>query len=455
MKHIFCILTLVVLVLSCMSGPDFTTDVSKELYFSTDTLKFDTLFSTVPSATKWIKIFNPHKEYIRIAQIGLVSDSSIYRLNVDGENGQSFSDIEIWGKDSLYIAVEVRPVENGKRMPVKTEDQLYIDVNGKRKSITLSAHVWDAVLLKGYVIDTDTAFDAQKPVVVYDSLRINKSAILHVGAGTRFFMHHNAKMIVEGSLNCEGTAENPVVFRGDRFDRMNGSIAYDHLSGQWGGLYFRNHHGSSALTHVQIRNASVGIQVDSLSASESRLTIHNSIIHNSSLSALDIQSGYLEGRGCLFSNSGSALVNLRNGQADFEYCTFVNYYPFGSKGVCLYVNNKDISLRLSHTIVWGSKKDELIFKHSQYPHSLEFNYCLLKGSAPSPDAVFSNVLWNVDPLFLRIDPGNYIFDYRIGTNKDLEGFGENRIIPDLSFDYFGAKRDFEKPMIGAFAQTKD
>ncbi|MGL5919025.1 MAG: right-handed parallel beta-helix repeat-containing protein, partial [Bacteroidales bacterium] len=47
---------------SCMSDPDFSTNPDKVLTFSTDTLRFDTLFADVPSATRWLKVYNRNKK---------------------------------------------------------------------------------------------------------------------------------------------------------------------------------------------------------------------------------------------------------------------------------------------------------------------------------------------------------------------------------------------------------
>lgn len=457
MKHIFFIFTSVFLFLACMSDPGFTTDVSKELCFSVDTLRFDTLFTTLPSVTKWIKIYNPHKENIRIARIGMLKDSSVYRLNVDGQSGQSFSDIEIWGKDSLYIAVEMRPVVNGSDCPVKTEDELFFEVNGSRQKIVLSAFTWDAVFLRNQRIDSDTVFDSRKPIVVYDSLHIMKNVCLRITEGVQFFMHNKSTVVIDGRLICEGTSHHPILFRGDRFDKSDSSVGYDKLSGQWGGLCFRKDAAKSTLSYVEIRNATVGVLIDSMQVMDAELILHNSIIHNSSQSALVMRGGILTGRGCLFSNSGSDLMDLQGGSMNLLYCTVVNFYPYGNKGVCMNLNRSGMQVNLSHSILWGRKKNELILRNIPgfVPNDFSADYCLLKGKLPIPESSLTEILWDIDPQFRTINTESHTFDFRIGKHPVLEGFGKAVYIPDLKTDFWGIERDFDKPMIGAFAPIKE
>src|SRR5687767_13481586 len=62
----------------------FTT--SAVLGFSADTLKFDTVFSTLGSTTKFFTIRNNDKKAIRIDEIKLAGGAgSSYRINVDGD----------------------------------------------------------------------------------------------------------------------------------------------------------------------------------------------------------------------------------------------------------------------------------------------------------------------------------------------------------------------------------
>lgn len=74
--------------------------------FSTDTLKFDTVFTTMGSVTRSFKIYNTNNKRIKFDEIKLeVGDTSFFRLNVDGEPTKNIKDVELAPNDSLYIFV--------------------------------------------------------------------------------------------------------------------------------------------------------------------------------------------------------------------------------------------------------------------------------------------------------------------------------------------------------------
>lgn len=88
----------------CSSCKKEQLNTSSGISFSTDTLTFDTLFSTLGSTTRFFTIRNTLKQPIKISNIRLAGGTaSAYRINVDGDSGVAFKDIEIPAKDSLYV----------------------------------------------------------------------------------------------------------------------------------------------------------------------------------------------------------------------------------------------------------------------------------------------------------------------------------------------------------------
>ena len=58
------------------------------LTFSVDTVLFDTVFTTIGSATRQFKIYNPSNNEVNISSIMLAGgQQSKYRINVDGIPG--------------------------------------------------------------------------------------------------------------------------------------------------------------------------------------------------------------------------------------------------------------------------------------------------------------------------------------------------------------------------------
>ena len=91
---------------SCIDD-DFTTNPSHVLAFSTDTVAFDTVFTTIGTSTRSFRIYNRNKKSLNISSIKLAdAEHSGFHINVDGMSGDNFTNVEIRGKDSLYVFVE-------------------------------------------------------------------------------------------------------------------------------------------------------------------------------------------------------------------------------------------------------------------------------------------------------------------------------------------------------------
>src|SRR5260221_798286 len=111
MEKIFLYSFLIVLIISLGSScrkDDVIEDGNVKLRFSEDTLLFDTVFTSVGSVTNVFTVHNDYSSAVRISSLRLAKgNSSYYRLNVDGQPGRSFTDVEIPAKDSTLIFCEV------------------------------------------------------------------------------------------------------------------------------------------------------------------------------------------------------------------------------------------------------------------------------------------------------------------------------------------------------------
>ena len=120
---VFILLFLLVLWSSCRS--DFeSAETSGQLEFSKDTVFLDTVFSNLSTETYSLKVYNTSREDIFIPQVSLKNgENSLYRLNVDGVAGNSFDNVEILARDSVYIFIETT-VPSGA---VEENEFLYTD----------------------------------------------------------------------------------------------------------------------------------------------------------------------------------------------------------------------------------------------------------------------------------------------------------------------------------------
>ena len=81
-------LALLFLGYSCKKENPISNDPSLKLSFSTDTLLFDTVFTSLGSTTHHLMIYNKHDDDLKISSIRLLGgEDSPYRLNLDGESG--------------------------------------------------------------------------------------------------------------------------------------------------------------------------------------------------------------------------------------------------------------------------------------------------------------------------------------------------------------------------------
>ena len=88
---------------------DFDTSQDIVLNFSQDTVSFDTVFTTIPTVTKWITVRNQSKKTVKISSVyieGLRDKGwSAFRLNVDGDTSVEAKDVVVGARDSFYIFI--------------------------------------------------------------------------------------------------------------------------------------------------------------------------------------------------------------------------------------------------------------------------------------------------------------------------------------------------------------
>ena len=132
---------------ACTDNDSFSSSAGNRLTFSQDTIRFDTLFSTVPSTTQTFWIHNDSGDGIRISTARLErSGQSGYRVNVDGTYlAPVGTDFEVRKGDSILVFVEVTTHENHADGPQLIEDNLLLTLeSGVEQRINLRTYSWDA-----------------------------------------------------------------------------------------------------------------------------------------------------------------------------------------------------------------------------------------------------------------------------------------------------------------------
>ena len=174
------------------SNDIYSTNPKYKLTFSTDTLAFDTVFTTIGSATSKIMIYNRNNVALKISNIGIAGGgNSSFKINVDGSlnANNKFKNIEIRANDSLYIFVSVTVDPTNSNSPVFIQDSLVFQTNGDYQNVKLLAFGQNILKLKGQKITDNTTFSGDIPYLIYDSLVVQKNKTLTLEPGCRLFFH--------------------------------------------------------------------------------------------------------------------------------------------------------------------------------------------------------------------------------------------------------------------------
>lgn len=460
----FIIAMLSALLPGCISD-DLTSSPSARLWFSSDTLRFDTIFTDIGSPTARLLVFNRESKGVNISSIRLRDDNGIFSFNVDGVSGKEFHDVEIRANDSIYIFVECHIDENSDARPFLVEGMMDFTLNGNTQSVLLEAYGQNVERLRGVTIDRDMTMTSEKPYVVFDTLRVARGATLTLKPGTRLYFHDKAAMIVEGTLLALGEKGNFVDMRGDRLGKLFPDTGYEILAGQWEGIRFAPESFGNRMEYVEMQSTVEGVVADSCGITDrDKLTIVNSWLHNSQRNVLRSAHSKVNAYGCCFSDAGEATVMLQGGEHEFVQCTFANYYLFAISPESI------LTLR-------DVKKDETLVNAGDWtPMKASFENCIVygitdplsPGDLKETEVHFRNVLlgvngdddehfidciWNENPLFETVRE-KYDFNYRLKEDSPAIGAGNPEfVIPACLYDMDGTDRlAAGPPALGAYAR---
>ena len=425
------------------------------LAFSTDTLRFDTLFSTVGSTTKRILSFNTSNNALNISRIALgMGEQSCYTITVNGIKGKSMEDQLLLGGDSLLILVEVLIDPKDENLPYLVKDSIVFETNGITQDIKLVAWGQDAIFLGNEVLDCNTTWTADRPVVLYKSVLVDSLCELNVLAGAQIYASFDAFLYVQGSMNVHGTASQRVLFRNDRLEPI-----YEHAPGQWGGIVFLEGTKNNMLEFVTIRNAQYGVRLGAPDNDTiADVIIQNAIIENMSRSGIISFSSDLWAVNTLVNNCKDFTVgNIGGGNYTYEHCTFSNNgFTFFRENPSFAITDniplengqiivENIFLSAINTIIHGNLSEEIVINNSGGARiELLIANSLLTTQMTEFDN--NNNILNENPRF--VSPYNY--NYRLDTLSPAKDKG---LALGVVYDLDSTMRD-ALPDIGAYERIE-
>ena len=394
---------------------------NENLSFSEDTVLFDTIFTTVGSTTKRLKIYNTSGQPVKVQRVVLLGgESSPFRVNLDGISGTEFTDFVIPANDSLFMFVEVTLGNNNVNDPLIIEDIVEFETNGKTQSVQLAAWGQDAYF--HYQDSVEGVWPSDKPHVVYDYTLVGEGKELTIQAGTKIHLHKGAILYVDrGRLKVEGTFDNKVVFEGDRLEPF-----YEDVKGQYYGIYF-NLALSSTIDHAIIKNGTAGIHIFGNNPANSDYTVtitRTEISNHANYGIFNYSGGRVKGENLNIHNNGTyAYFLLEGGDHNFTHSQFLSYGSDGSQpavAIKNYFTREDGITYIGdvgegafyNSIIYGGGDFQIAYdtitNNGAVSIDIDFNTNFIRQETVPTNNGFANNTWNVDPSFKNTIENEYI-----------------------------------------------
>lgn len=480
-------------LLACDKNDDFITSGEVKLEVSLDTLRFDTVFTELGSATRLFKIYNRENRPVKISKIYIEKgDDTQFRLNIDGVSGNEAEEVTVWANDSIYVfgEVTVDPDQPLSVSPFIIEDRVIIENGDAQLDVHLeawgqNANYFPSRFNKGVPVvlscnNETITWDDEKPYVIYGEIFID-SCLLVIPGGANIYVHGGIARneifgvfndgflytLENGSLHVLGTEEEPVIIQGDRLEEP-----FLDDPGQWQGIILGKGSKDNRIENATVRNAIFGIYVDSTAD----LRIKNTQIYNTNSSGLIGFHSRISAENCLVYNNNTTSVQLiQGGDYDFTHCTFASYGVDASalsmSNFFCYDNIFECQIRADYrlnasfvnSIIFGSRRDEIQLADlyggtAPEQFNVSFQNCIVRvDELLDPEGLYVNFLSEqCDPcinatrddlLFLNPNEDDYHLD------SLSIAIGQAIVLPGFEKDLEGNMRD-DMPDIGCYERVE-
>jgi hypothetical protein len=465
MRYLFPLFLLLSCCLTFLPGCEPKEDLvqtSGSLEFDRDSVKFDTVFTTIKTVTKRLWVYNRNSGAVKTDVSLAGQQGNTYSLIINGDAGNSISGVTIRGNDSLLVLVRAVLGDNSATKPFLLEDQVNFRTNGNEQHVKLVAYGQNAYFHRADVIagNRTVIWRSDKPHVIINSpyaqpapnppvsigVYIDAGSTLQIEPGAKIYCHAGATIQVNGTLRINATngptasdttaaKRATVLFRGDRLEPF-----YNEIPGQWGGIFFTSSSSGNIIRYTEIRNANFGVSLLNTVVGGTNtpdLTLDNVVIRNISGSnpsyvGTGLPPGGIVGvrstinaTNCLLTNCGEYAVRGFGGTFNLNFCTIANYTPaFQRQTSSVSFSNElrdaddkpvkfPLAVSLTNSIVWGSYENELeLVNSNDYLSSLNIRNTLLRTTdfqattnatnKPGLGASgLANLVTVADPLFKR------------------------------------------------------
>ncbi|NTV83901.1 MAG: hypothetical protein HGA23_06315, partial [Bacteroidales bacterium] len=410
------------------------TDPDVKLGFSSDTIFFDTVFTSLGSTTQSITVHNKGNQKLKISSVRLAGgESSFYRMNVDGIAAYEVFDLEIGAEDSMYIFCRVTIDPTDTRNPFVITDSIVFETNGNIQDVDLVAwgqnvnYILADTYIAGYpkfkIIageNETTRWTADRPYVVYGFAVVDSTGRLEIERGAKIHFHNNSGLWIYkgGSLKAKGTVDAPIIFQGDRMEDF-----YKDLAGQWDRIWINEGSINNEIDYAVIRNGFIGLQLETLQEQMgNQLILSNTRIENMTGYGILTRFYNMTAYNNVVVNCGQYLAAFTwGGIYDVRQCTFANYWASSVRVTPSIVLNNyatdadnvvypfEFQGYFGNNIFDGRIDDELLLLGDDgAPFNYKFDHCMLKTLQDVSDqALYPNCLVNEDSLYIDYLEDNY------------------------------------------------
>ncbi len=475
---------------SCQRELTYESDPSVNLRFSSDTVRFDTVFTTLGTVTTVVKVINTSDKNINIDRAYIAGGAaSCFRMNISGDTSLCVQNLQIRAKDSVFIFIKATINQNTQNLPFEILDSIVFQTANRTQSLILSA--WgqnayfhlptgnmtiyttnddgskDSMKVACSFIDASQPLPNDKPHVFYGYAVVQTGTTLIIPNNTQLHFAPKASLLVQSGakIQVNGTLNNPVVFAGMRTDKE-----YSDVPGQWNGIILEAGSENNRFEYAIIRNGTTGLQTDSITNDQYAAELYNTIITNMNGIGIRSRGSKILAENCEFSNCKTyvALLNY-GGDYSFFQCTFANYFynlyaPDRDYTPAVWLSNTTltgtianplVNAEFNSCIVYGNRNIEFEMKQvGDDTFSYRFLYSLFRANTSGWKNVSQNVLnckFNIDPLFKDVNKGNFDISER---SSPAVSAGNPSLPSSIPYDIKGRQRP-SPPTMGAYEYYSD
>ena len=429
-------------IFSSCQKDTFITSQNAQLSTSLDSLKYDTVFTSIGSITQSFKISNLNNQKLLLNSVKLMNGtSSSFKININGNPATEVDNIEIAANDSMYVFVTAKIDPTLSNLPFIVKDSILISFNGNKRFVQLEAYGQNANFLRNRILKGNITWTNNLPYVILGSLQIDTTASLTIEAGCKIFSHANSPFIVDGNLIVNGTKQHPVIFTGDRLDEDYKDLPYS-----WAGIYFRGNSFNSVLNYTTIKNAFQAVVAEKPSINANpKLILHQCIIDNAFDAGLLCVNSNIQVDNSLITNCGTNISLTYGGNYKLTNCTvaaYSNKFITHKKPVLVVSNaivtgnttvNADLNSVFRNCIFWGDNgivdNEVIVKKDGSNIYNVIFDHCLYKSIIDPSNSTITSCIKNINPMFDNIDITKNLYDFHIsasnapGINNGISGTG--------------------------------